>query len=229
MFKLKRREGTVTGYKVRPEYHGDVVKTAADIYFSVTIDGKELGTILRRESAFDDFFHMVDGLPTPKYQGVIGPIPIPGKFENSKLKFFLGIDLAEVLVEGGDISGLHFDGQSGGLSQFTGKISLLQTEPMKQVQDFLATPQKLEISIGKLKEKTEKEKADERQGELPMDGGSPRTADAALAQDDADQAAADAAPKRDPEDSPYKAQRKRQARVTDKSRAADRKSKKRGK
>lgn len=210
MLKLKRREGTITGYKVRPEYHGDTVKTAADIYFSVLIDTKELCSVLRRESAATDFFSEVEGLLTPKYAGVIGPIPLPGKFENSKMKVLLGIDMAEVFMENLDLSGMHFDCQTGGSTILTGRVSKLQTEEMKQVQDFLATPQKIEISIGKLKEKTEKEKADERQADLPLGEGTPASADDAIKQDDADQAAADAAPKIDPEDSPYKGQRKRQ-------------------
>jgi len=227
MLKLKRREGTITGYKVRPEFHGDQVKTAADIYFSVLIDTKEFCAVMRRESAADDFFHEDDGLLTPKYAGTIGPIPLPGKFENSKMKAFLGIDMAEVFMENLELSSLHVDPQVGGLSVFTGRVSKLQTEEMKQLQDFLATPQKIEIAIGKLREKTEKEKADERQADLPLgEGAAATTAEEAIKQDDANQAAADAAKPEAGEERPARKQRRR---VKADAIMRERKSKKRGK
>jgi hypothetical protein len=193
MFKLKRREATMTSYKVRPEFHGEQVKIAADIFFQMLIDRGELCTILRRDSAALDFFEDKGGLWEPKYVGVIGPIPIPGKFENSKAMFYLGIDLAKVGFENADLSGLAFEPLTGGMSTLIGKISHLQSEEMKQLQDFLATPQKLDLSIGKLKEKTEKEKAEAAQGVLPMGEATPGSVDEAIAQDSADQAAADAA------------------------------------
>jgi hypothetical protein len=220
MLKLKRRDVTMpTKINVRGEFHGEAVKTACDIVLCFLVDRHEMSSVLRRPDAWRDHFEEKGNLFEPKYGGITDGIKVLGRFVNSKAKFILGTDMREVDVEDATIHGIKLEPQVGGMTMVELTISAIQTEPMKDLQDYLGPKmsQKLNLSIGKLKEKTEKEKAAEAQGKLELGEGSPASADAAIAQDQADQALADqAGPTAADEAGPYKAQtKKKRVRIRD--------------
>jgi hypothetical protein len=190
MLRLKRRDVTMpTKINVRGEFHGDVVKTACDIVLVFAIDRDELSSVLRRTEAWKDHFEEKENIYQPKYGGVTDGIKVLGRFVNSKAKFIVGTDLREVDVEDATIHGIKLEPMMGGMTNVELTLSALQTPEMKDLQDYLGPKmsQKLNLSIGKLKEKTEKEKAAEAQGKLELGEGSPSSVDEALAQDEADQ------------------------------------------
>lgn len=214
MLKLKRKEVTMpTKINVRGEFHGEVTKTAVDIVLRFAVDRSEMSDLLRRSEAWRDYFEeKAEGHFEPKYAGITNGIKVLGRFENSKAKFLLGVDMHEVEIENGTVHNIEIDPQVGGMSIVTLTMSALQTEPMKALQDYLGPQmtQKVNLSIGKLKEKSEKEKAEDAQSELPLGEGSPSSPDAAIEQDQRDQALADAAPQAVTDgESPYAAQTKR--------------------
>lgn len=187
MLKFKRREVTITNINLRTEMHGETPTPAVDISVRFLIDRAEFNGVMRRDKADADFFtrELGSDLYEPKYGGIVSGIPVQGKFEKSRAKFYVGVNLADVLLENATVKTLELDPQTGGMSVMTCKISVLQDAGTKQLQDFMNTPQKFDLAIGKLVEKP-----GGKQGELPMGEGSPKNAQEA-ADDDTDAIAAD--------------------------------------
>lgn len=187
MLKFKRREVTITNINLRTEMHGETPTPAVAISVRFLIDRAEFNGVMRRDKADADFFtrELGSDLYEPKYGGIVSGIPVQGKFEKSRAKFYVGVNLADILLENATVKTLELDPQTGGMSVMTCKISVLQDQGRKQLQDFMGTPQKFDLSIGKLVEKPAG-----KQGELPMGEGSPKNAMEA-ADDDTDAIAAD--------------------------------------
>jgi hypothetical protein len=152
--KLKKRVAKIgSSINTRTEKHGDEDVPAIDIPLSsIMLTGKELGRLLRQESAAEDWFTKnSDGLKEPKYKN-IKSISLDGKFEESTLTLFVGLNENEIVFSDIKFSKLKLSPQTGGLTQLslTAQCTPELDESVITLLSFLNHDCSAELVLGKL-------------------------------------------------------------------------------
>ena len=152
--KLKKRVAKIgPSINTRTEKHGEENVPAIDIPLSsIMLSGKELGRLLRQETAAEDWFEKnSDGLKEPKYKNV-KMLSLDGKFEESALTLFVGLNETEITFTGIKYTKLKLLPQTGGLTELrlTAQCTPELDKSITTLLGFLNHDCSAELNLGKL-------------------------------------------------------------------------------
>lgn len=181
--------------QTRNEWHGKEGVPVKGIPLKFTIDRAEAASLYRETAAPDLLWLDKPGEPLkPLWQGIWElSRKMVGKFEDCGIKFYIGIDRALLALEPVQICDMWVEEKLGGMTQVDCRVDFHPSvdDDLRPLDHWLGRELEVEIRFGKIEELVVKDP------ELPLgeakspEAPPPKTAEEAIAADEAEQKAAD--------------------------------------